>query len=1024
MSTERRRPQPKRMPDYDYDVKDDEDEDEDDEYIDVETLPNIAETKSLSNLEPRPKVSRLSEPRSERQLIGSPYKAQWQNPNVHRQYEQVARRPGELLGGGKYTMFQKPDGTLCRVMVYQNRPVQGVRVTTPASVRPPPLVTSQSRVGNYQRESVRVPVTRRVVSVPGSSHSPLGAPMGKRLLLIRRSDGTTQYLRPVTSGTGTPGAYRAVRTTQTGGATISDIRGPPTGIDSLFFPSYAGSSLVRPAGATRTVFTGNQSMGRVVRLPARTITLVNQPSAAGTQPLSTVRIGRMQSNTKRRTDSDEAVNDQLTGPVPTHVDEDYRLLAERGVRSSGRPPGLAPNSGNGRIVSSTRPAVTVQPRQGLAAVVHSSFEQQTSSGQIFGDHDPMLMELHVEFIFSSQHSSRSLEQIFLRTLGLHWKRRVEASSGCSATGGKYANMVRNAETRTAGIVGRMRHGAEMSRAGHRGRGAPSLYGRTQMSHLNELADIASAVGHNYASSHGHVKCIGTIDIRSNLYIRPFEQTDQRAIKEILDNLITEVCIMDAENGWHRRHIQRAFEKRQEERKRREMEQRAQKIERLSARQLEVELGERIERFKREVNKRRIKLEERAEAEAGMIAPWRRPRMRPEKKTREFYAGSTAQLQSIAGMPVEPSTISLGGIIHADETVSNKVDEQLSARLPSEHDIEKCSKTTGLIPDLSTQQPSPPSPVKSDLFTESRLQVENPFQQHNEKSRKKKNWEEGLVKTEIMPTSQISGGSEIKLNGKSRKDQRRATRGTTPSSSRPGTASSGSIPDIDTTKRHCKCNQPYDPKKFYVGCDLCYQWFHGKCVGISERKSKKMTSWELYCVCQTPYDDSRFYVGCDGCEGWFHPQCVGITQEEAEKAAEYLCPQCVRNRQAGCRSSTSSSPLIMLTRPDLELLWQAFDSLKDHRTSWPFREAVDRKEHPDYYSIIKKPMDLSIVEQKLQNHKYRHLKEFTADITQIFENARMFNARDSAIYQCADILEKQFRERVAEIKSAIERRTTK
>lgn len=34
------------------------------------------------------------------------------------------------------------------------------------------------------------------------------------MLLIRRSDGTTQYLRPVTSGTGTPGAYRAVRTTQ------------------------------------------------------------------------------------------------------------------------------------------------------------------------------------------------------------------------------------------------------------------------------------------------------------------------------------------------------------------------------------------------------------------------------------------------------------------------------------------------------------------------------------------------------------------------------------------------------------------------------------------------------------------------------------------------------------------------------------------------------------------------------------------------------------------------------------------
>lgn len=70
ISSERRRPQPKRMPDYDYDVKDDEDEDDDDEYIDVETLPSIAETKSVPSLEPRAKVPRLLEQRSERQLTG------------------------------------------------------------------------------------------------------------------------------------------------------------------------------------------------------------------------------------------------------------------------------------------------------------------------------------------------------------------------------------------------------------------------------------------------------------------------------------------------------------------------------------------------------------------------------------------------------------------------------------------------------------------------------------------------------------------------------------------------------------------------------------------------------------------------------------------------------------------------------------------------------------------------------------------------------------------------------------------
>ncbi|EJD74858.1 CBR-NURF-1 protein [Loa loa] len=993
ISAERRRPQPKRMPDYDYDIKDDEDEDDDDEYIDVETLPNIAETKSISSLEPKPKIPRLSEQRSERQLTGSPYKAQWHNPNVYRQYEQVARRPGELLGGGKYTMFQKPDGTFCRVMVYQNRPMQGDRTpSTPGSIRPPPVITSQSRAGNYQRESLRIPVSRRVVSVPGSNHGSPVAPMGKRLLLIRRSDGTTQYLRPVTSGTSTPGTYRAVRTTQVGGATISDVRGSAT-----------GSSFVRPVSATRTVFTGNQSVGRVVRLPARTVAVVNQPPTTGNQVPSTVRIGRMQPNAKR-VDGDEMLSDQSSGLVTADMSEEYRLLAERGLRSSGRPPGIAPSSGNGRVVNSTRPAVTVQPRQGLATV-HSSLEQQTSSGQIFGDHDPM------------------------------------AGSGSSASsGGKYANMVRT-EVRTAGVTTRTHSVVEMIRAGYHGRGVSSLYGKMHMSQLNELTDMPSSVGHTYASSRTHMKYIGTVDTRSNLYIRPFEPEDQRVIKEMLDNLITEVCIMDAENGWHRRHIQRVFEKRQEERKRREMQQRALKMERLSARQLEIELGERIERFKREVNKRRLKLEERAEAEAGMTAPWRRPRSRPEKRVREHCTASSAQLHAIAGMPVEPSTISLGGIVHPDETApSNKMDEQSSSHLPSESGSVLCPKTTGLIPDLSIQQRSPQlSPKDQSLPDSGQQQMEDPSQQRrSERSKKKKSLDEIFIKTEVMSTSQMSASSETKPNGKTRKEQRHVARGTTPStSSRPGTACSESIPDIDTTKRHCKCNQPYDPKKFYVGCDLCYQWFHGKCVGISEKKSKKMTNWvcadcakeqkgsekELYCVCQTPYDDSQFYVGCDGCEGWFHPQCVGITQEEAEKAAEYLCPQCKRNKQTDSESSTSSSSPLLLERPDFELLEHVFDSLKSHRTSWPFREAVNQKDHPEYYSIVKKPMDLSIVQQKLERYEYRNLKEFTSDITQIFENARIFYPKDSAAYQCADILEKQFRERMIKIKSSVETRTS-
>ena len=92
---------------------------------------------------------------------------------------------------------------------------------------------------------------------------------------------------------------------------------------------------------------------------------------------------------------------------------------------------------------------------------------------------------------------------------------------------------------------------------------------------------------------------------------------------------------------------------------------------------------------------------------------------------------------------------------------------------------------------------------------------------------------------------------------------------------------------DSKTLHCVCQTPYDYTKFYLKCDLCLKWFHGKCVGIDGRAAKKLSEFlcpsctqnsnkhELYCVCKTPYDDSQFYIGCDECGDWFHGSCVGI-----------------------------------------------------------------------------------------------------------------------------------------------------
>ncbi|XP_020856632.1 nucleosome-remodeling factor subunit BPTF isoform X2 [Phascolarctos cinereus] len=227
-----------------------------------------------------------------------------------------------------------------------------------------------------------------------------------------------------------------------------------------------------------------------------------------------------------------------------------------------------------------------------------------------------------------------------------------------------------------------------------------------------------------------------------------------------------------------------------------------------------------------------------------------------------------------------------------------------------------------------------------------------------------------------------------------------------------------------TKLYCICKTPYDESKFYIGCDLCTNWYHGECVGITEKEAKKMdvyicndckraqegSSEELYCICRTPYDESQFYIGCDRCQNWYHGRCVGILQSEADLIDEYVCPQCQSTEDA----MTVLSPL---TDKDYEGLKRVLRSLQAHKMAWPFLEPVDPNDAPDYYGVIKEPMDLATMEERIQKRYYKKLTEFVADMTKIFDNCRYYNPSDSPFYQCAEVLESFFVQKLKGFKAS-------
>ncbi|XP_075199643.1 transcription intermediary factor 1-alpha isoform X1 [Anomaloglossus baeobatrachus] len=88
----------------------------------------------------------------------------------------------------------------------------------------------------------------------------------------------------------------------------------------------------------------------------------------------------------------------------------------------------------------------------------------------------------------------------------------------------------------------------------------------------------------------------------------------------------------------------------------------------------------------------------------------------------------------------------------------------------------------------------------------------------------------------------------------------------------------------------------------------------------------------------------------------------------------------------------------------------------HEMSLPFQEPVPLTV-PDYYRIIKKPMDLSHIKQKLQpsaTPHYTRAEEFVSDIQLIFRNCSEFNEPDSEVATAGTKLESYFEGLLANI----------
>lgn len=74
-------------------------------------------------------------------------------------------------------------------------------------------------------------------------------------------------------------------------------------------------------------------------------------------------------------------------------------------------------------------------------------------------------------------------------------------------------------------------------------------------------------------------------------------------------------------------------------------------------------------------------------------------------------------------------------------------------------------------------------------------------------------------------------------------------------------------------------------------------------------------------------------------------------------------------------------------------------------SSPLFQPVDKSLVPDYYTIIKNPMDFGTIKNKYQAGEYGTLDQMFADMKLVFSNCRLYNKPDTFIVKMCDNLER-------------------
>ncbi|KAG0241029.1 Bromodomain-containing protein 8 [Mortierella sp. GBA43] len=84
----------------------------------------------------------------------------------------------------------------------------------------------------------------------------------------------------------------------------------------------------------------------------------------------------------------------------------------------------------------------------------------------------------------------------------------------------------------------------------------------------------------------------------------------------------------------------------------------------------------------------------------------------------------------------------------------------------------------------------------------------------------------------------------------------------------------------------------------------------------------------------------------------------------------------------------------------KILMMIWSDIANHRFGAVFMQPIKEQDAPGYYYMIKRPMDLKSIKERIRDGQITNADEFHRDVLLMFMNALMYNSEDTEVYQMA------------------------